>query len=46
MNDPNWISPATPATGFSFAFVFFIFCFGMSRYSAYMERRLDTGHKR
>ncbi|SOE08349.1 general L-amino acid ABC transporter membrane protein [Hoeflea halophila] len=47
MNDPNWISPATPATGFVFAaFVFFIFCFGMSRYSAYMERRLDTGHKR
>ena len=47
MNDPNWISPQTPATGFVFAaFVFFIFCFGMSRYSAYMERRLDTGHKR
>ncbi|OCW58829.1 amino acid ABC transporter permease [Hoeflea olei] len=47
MTDPNWISPVTPATGFVFAaFVFFIFCFGMSRYSAYMERRLDTGHKR
>ena len=47
MTDPNWISPGTPATGFVFAaFVFFIFCFGMSRYSAYMERRLDTGHKR
>ena len=47
MTDPNWISPATPATGFVFAaFIFFIFCFGMSRYSAYMERRLDTGHKR
>lgn len=47
MNDANWISPATPATGFVFAaFVFFIFCFSMSRYSAYMERRLDTGHKR
>ncbi|MDF1610032.1 amino acid ABC transporter permease [Hoeflea sp. YIM 152468] len=47
MNDQNWISPATPATGFVFAaFVFFLFCFSMSRYSAYMERRLDTGHKR
>ncbi|MBC7284086.1 MAG: amino acid ABC transporter permease [Hoeflea sp.] len=46
MNDANWISPATPATGFVFAaFIFFIFCFSMSRYSAYMERRLDTGHK-
>ncbi len=45
--DTNWISPATPATGLVFAaFVYFIFCFGMSRYSAFMERRLDTGHKR
>jgi len=26
--------------------VFWLFCFGMSRYSIYMERRLDTGHKR
>ena len=45
--DTNWISPATPATGLVFAaFVYFIFCFGMSRYSAFMEQRLDTGHKR
>lgn len=45
--DTNWISPATPATGLVFAaFVYFIFCFGMSRYSAFMEARLDTGHKR
>ncbi|MBH0236579.1 amino acid ABC transporter permease [Methylobrevis albus] len=45
--DPNWASPVTPATGFVFAaFVFWIFCFGMSRYSLYMERRLETGHKR
>ena len=28
------------------AIVFWVFCFGMSRYSMYMERRLDTGHKR
>ena len=28
------------------AFVFWLFCFSMSRYSVYMERRLDTGHKR
>jgi general L-amino acid transport system permease protein len=44
--DTNWISPATPATGLVFAaFVYFIFCFSMSRYSAFMEQRLDTGHK-
>jgi general L-amino acid transport system permease protein len=46
-NDANWISPQTPLSGLVFAgFVFWIFCFGMSRYSIYMERRLDTGHKR
>ena len=46
-SDSNWSSPNTPATGFIFAaFVFWIFCFGMSRYSIYMERRLHTGHKR
>jgi general L-amino acid transport system permease protein len=45
--DPNWISPAVPITGLVFAgFMFWIFCFGMSRYSAFMERHLDTGHKR
>ncbi len=26
------------------AFVFFLFCFGMSRYSMYLERKLKTGH--
>jgi general L-amino acid transport system permease protein len=28
------------------ALVFWIFCFGMSRYSMHLERKLDTGHKR
>ncbi|MGI9449143.1 MAG: amino acid ABC transporter permease [Geminicoccaceae bacterium] len=27
------------------AVFFFIFCFGMSRYSAYLERKLETGHR-
>lgn len=46
-SDANWASPQTPATGLVFAgFVFWIFCFSMSRYSIFMERRLDTGHKR
>lgn len=45
--DANWVSPQTPMSGLIFAgLVFWIFCFGMSRYSIYMERRLDTGHKR
>ncbi|RCS23133.1 amino acid ABC transporter permease [Phyllobacterium salinisoli] len=44
--DANWASPQTPATGLIFAgFVFWIFCFSMSRYSMFMERRLDTSHK-
>lgn len=44
--DAKWITPVTPATGLIFAaFVYFLFCFSMSRYSAYMEERLDTGHK-
>ncbi|PYE37186.1 general L-amino acid ABC transporter membrane protein [Rhizobium sp. PP-F2F-G38] len=45
--DSGWSTPVTPMTGLIFAgFVFWIFCFGMSRYSAFVERRLDTGHKR
>ncbi|UDF29462.1 UNVERIFIED_ORG: amino acid ABC transporter permease [Roseateles sp. XES5] len=45
--DSGWITPVTPLTGLIFAgFTFWIFCFGMSRYSAFVERRLDTGHKR
>jgi general L-amino acid transport system permease protein len=45
--DASWASPVTPSTGLVFAgFVFWIFCFGMSRYSLFVERRLDTGHKR
>ncbi|TNB46982.1 amino acid ABC transporter permease [Martelella lutilitoris] len=44
--DSSWASPVTPITGLIFAgFVFFIFCFAMSRYSSFMERHLDTGHR-
>lgn len=28
------------------AFLFFVVCFSMSRYSMYLERKLQTGHKR
>ncbi|MFC3853160.1 amino acid ABC transporter permease [Salinispirillum marinum] len=42
--DPAWLG--FPAEGYAFAgLMFWIFCFGMSRYSLYLERRLNTGHK-
>ena len=45
--DPKWASPQTPNTGyFALALIYWLFCFGMSRYSIYTERRLNTGHKR
>ncbi|WP_029355338.1 amino acid ABC transporter permease [Bosea sp. 117] len=44
--DPNWASPVTLYTGFAFAgIVYFLFCFGMSRYSLFVERRLNTSHR-
>jgi general L-amino acid transport system permease protein len=46
-NDQNWSGPNVPATGYAFAaLIFWAFCFGMSRYSIYTERRLHTGHRR
>ncbi len=45
--DPTWSTPSQGHTGYLFAAaIFWIFCFGMSRYSIYMENRLHTGHKR
>jgi general L-amino acid transport system permease protein len=45
--DANWAAPNIPATGYAFcALVYWGFCFSMSRYSIYTERRLSTGHKR
>ena len=42
----EWASPTQSTTGYLFAaMVFWVFCFSMSRYSLFMERRLDTGHK-
>ncbi|MEQ8447386.1 MAG: amino acid ABC transporter permease [Pelagibacterium sp.] len=46
-SDIAWQFPSDAVTGYVFAgFVFWIFCFGMSRYSIYMEGRLHTGHRR
>jgi general L-amino acid transport system permease protein len=44
--DPNWATPSTLFTGFAFTgLVYFMFCFGMSRYSLFVERRLNA-HRR
>jgi general L-amino acid transport system permease protein len=41
--DAKWFSEQTAATGYFFAgLIFWIFCFGMSRYSAFIERRLAS----
>jgi general L-amino acid transport system permease protein len=43
-SDTNWATPSTLFTGFAFAgLVYFVFCFSMSRYSLFVERRLRTG---
>ena len=45
-SDPTWATPVQSSTAYLFAAIcYFVFCFGMSRYSIYMENRLDTGHK-
>ena len=45
-SDPNWATPTTLFTGFAFTgLIYFAFCFGMSRYSLFVENRLDA-HRR
>ncbi len=44
--DPNWATPTTLFTGFAFTgMIYFVFCFGMSRYSQFVENRLNA-HRR
>lgn len=44
--DPTWSTPTTAFTGFAFAgMLYFVFCFGMSRYSLFVENRLNA-HRR
>ena len=46
-NDATWASAQTGNTGyFALALIYWAFCFAMSRYSQYIERKLNTGHKR
>ena len=45
--NPNWLHPTQQMTLFLFlAVIYWMFTFGMSRYSMYTENRLHTGHKR
>lgn len=45
--DPQWASPVTLYTGFAFAgIIYFAFCYFMSRYSIFVEDRLNTGRRR
>jgi general L-amino acid transport system permease protein len=40
--DPVWAAPTTLFTGFAFTgLIYFAFCFGMSRYSLFVENRLN-----
>ena len=44
--DPAWATPTTLFTGFAFAgIIYFVVCFAMSRYSLFVERRLNA-HQR
>lgn len=45
-SDPTWATAVQAMTGYIFAaLIYWIFCFSMARYSIFMERRLDTGHR-
>ena len=43
VTDAQWIGLSKEGYFFC-AFIFFVFCFSMSRYSMYLERKLHTGH--
>ncbi|MCP3663486.1 MAG: amino acid ABC transporter permease [Gammaproteobacteria bacterium] len=45
LTDPKWLGFSHEGYVFAAA-VFWVFCFGMSRYSQGLERKLHTGHKR
>ena len=43
--DAAWSTPVQSPTGYLVvASIFFVFCFGMSRYSMHLERKLNRGH--
>jgi general L-amino acid transport system permease protein len=47
LTDPKWFAHSMHMTAYVFAgLVFWVFCFGMSRYSQMIERRLAQGERR
>ncbi len=45
-SDSLWATPVQALTSYVFcALIFFLFCFSMSRYSIFMEDRLNTSHR-
>ena len=47
LNDAKWFAPSTAITGYAFcAIIFWIICFSISRYSAWLEQRLSAGDRR
>jgi general L-amino acid transport system permease protein len=45
-SDPVWATPTTLFTGFAFTgIIYFVFCFSISRYSLFVENRLNA-HRR
>ena len=47
IKDPVWAGPTIMPTGYVFAGIFyFVFCYGMSRYSAFVERKLSRAHRK
>ncbi|GJL82209.1 MAG: hypothetical protein DHS20C01_18430 [marine bacterium B5-7] len=45
--NPDWSIRSVPYSGYIFvAFIFWLHCYGMARYSQHLEDKLNTGHKR
>ena len=44
VTDPKWLGLEHESYIFA-AVIYFVFCFSMSRYSLWLERKLDTGHR-
>ncbi len=45
LTDPHWPGPYAETFGFV-ALIYFVICFGMTRYSAFLERKLTQGDAR